>query len=75
MRLAVSLTDRKNIISIRDAIIKYEDAYSEEGKIGTWGYSYDFLIGDKDLNSKIQLNQKQEDKIIEELERKLKVFF
>ena len=74
LRLAVSLTDRKNIISIRDAIIKYEDAYSEEGKIGTWGYSYDFLIGDKDLNSKIQLNQKQEDKIIEELERKLKVF-
>ncbi|MCZ0932554.1 MAG: hypothetical protein OXJ52_05320, partial [Oligoflexia bacterium] len=74
LRLAVSLNDRKRIISARDAIIKYEDTYSEEDKPGTWGYSYDLLIGDKDLYHKVGLEKKQEDKIIKELERKLKKF-
>ena len=74
LRLAVSLNDRKRINSVRDAIIKYEDTYSEEDKLGTWGYSYDLLIGDKELHRKVQLEKKQEDKIIKELERKLKVF-
>ena len=74
LRLSVSLNDRKRITSVRDAIIKYEDTYSEEDKLGTWGYSYDLLIGDKDLYGKTQLEKKQEEKIIEELERKLKYF-
>ena len=74
LRLAVSSNNQQRIISIRDAIIKYEDTYFEEDKLGTWGYSYDLLIGDKDLHHKVQLEKKQEGKIIKELERKLKVF-
>ena len=74
LRLAVALNDQQRIIFIRDAIIKYEDTYSEDGKPGTWGYSYDLLIEDKNLYRKVQLEKKQEDRIIKELERKLKKF-
>lgn len=74
LRLAISLNDQERIISIRDAIIKNEDTYFENDKPGTWGHSYDLLIGDKDLYRKVQLGKEQEDKIIKELERKLKVF-
>ena len=74
LKLAISLNDRKRIISVRNKIIQHEEKYSEEDKLGTWGYSYDLLIGDKNLYRKIQLEKKQEDKIIKELERKLKNF-
>ena len=74
LKLAISINDQKRIICVRDAIIKYEEIYSEEAKPGTWGYSYDLLIGDKKLYSKVQLNKKQEDKIIATLESKLNKF-
>ena len=73
LRLAVSIDDQKRIISVRDAIIKYEDVHSEDNKAGTWGYSFDLLIGDKNLFCKVQLEKTQEEKIINELERKLKI--
>jgi len=74
LRLAVSLNAKQKITSIREAIIKNEDTYSEDNKPGTWGYAYDLLIGDKKLPAKVQLKKEQEDKIIDELERKLKIF-
>ena len=74
LKLAVSINDQQRIISVRDSIIKYEDTHSEDDKIGTWGYSYDILIGDRGLYRKTQLETQQEDKIIKELERKLKKF-
>ena len=74
LRLVVSLNDQQRIISIRDAVIKYEDAHSEDNKLGTWGYSYNLLIGNKDLYRKVQLGEKQENRIIQELEKKLKKF-
>ncbi len=74
LKLAVSINDKKRVSCICNAIIKYENTYSEDDKIGTWGYSYDFLIGDKDLYRKIKLEQKQENEIIKSLETKLKKF-
>ena len=74
LRLAVSFNDEQRIISIRDAVIKYEDTHSEDNKCGTWGYSYNLLIGNKDLYRKVQLGEEQESRIIQELERKLRKF-
>ena len=74
LRLAVSLNDQDRINVIRDSIIKYEDTYCEDDKPGTWGYSFDLLIGDKNLSCKVQLEKTQEDNIIEKLKRKLKIF-
>ena len=73
LSLAVSINDRNRISSLRDAIINYEDTHSEDDKPGTWGYSFDLLIGDKDLYKKIQLAEKQENKIIKKLEDRLTV--
>ncbi len=74
LRLAISLDDKERVLYLRDIIIKYEKKHSEDDKAGTWGYSYDLLIGDKNLFQKIPLEKKQEKQIIEELERKLKCF-
>ena len=74
LKLAISINDQQKIIYVRDAIIKYEETHFEEDKPGTWGYSYDLLIGDKNLYRKIKLEKKQEEQIIKELERKLKNF-
>ena len=71
LRVAVSINDEKRIISVRDVIIRYEDKYCEIDKPGTWGFSFDLLIGDKHLKQKIQLPKDKEEKIIEELEKKL----
>ena len=41
---------------------------------GTWGHSFDILIGNKKSYKKVQLIDEQEDKIIKELERRLDIF-
>ncbi len=74
LRLVVALNDQKRITSVRDAIIKYENVHSKDDKPGTWGYSFDLLIREKDLSRKVQLTKEQEEAIIKELERKLKNF-
>ena len=74
LRLAVSISDGKRILFLRDAIISYEDAHSEDDKPGTWGYSFDLLIGDKDLYKKVKLTEKQKSKIIKKLEERLVAF-
>ena len=71
LKLAVSINDQKRILSLKDTIIKYEDTHSEDNKPGTWGYSFDLLIGNKDLYKKIQLKEEQESQIIKKLEEKL----
>ncbi len=71
LRLAVSINNRDRISSLKDTIINYEDTHSEDNKSGTWGYSFDLLIGDKDLYKKIELKKEQENKIIKNLEKRL----
>ena len=75
LRLAVYLKQTDRILYLRDTLIKYEKTHSEDEKLGTWGYSFDLLIGDKKLSQKIPLEKEQEQHIIKELERRLKVFF
>ncbi len=74
LKVAISTNNQQRIISTRDAIIKYENTYAKDDKLGTWGYSYDLLISNKNLYRKVQLREKQENKIIQELEKKLKKF-
>ena len=71
--IAISINDKDRISSIRDVIICYEDMHSEDDKDGTWGYSFDWLIEDKNIYKKVQLAESQEKQIIAELERRLKV--
>lgn len=74
LEIAVSIKDQNRINLVRDAIIAYEDTHSIDNKPGTWGYSFDLLIGNKSLSKKVPLKQAQEDHIIQELERRLKKF-
>ena len=71
LQLAVSINNEERISSLRDAVIKYEETHSEDDKAGTWGYSFDLLIGDKDLSKKACLTKEQESKIIKKLEERL----
>lgn len=71
--IAISINNKKRISFIKDAIINYEDTHSENSKAGTWGYSYDWLVTDKDLSQKVTLTTKEEKKIITDLERRLTV--
>ena len=72
LELAVRINDRKRILSLRDSIVNYESAHSEDKKPGTWGYAFDLLIGE--FSKKAQLKENQEKKIIEDLERRLIIF-
>ncbi len=74
LKLAISISDEKRIFNVRDALIKYENTYSEDDKLGTWGYAFDLLIEDKNLSKKVQLKKEQEKEIIKELERRLNTF-
>jgi len=71
--ISVSINDKKRISFIKDAIIYYEDIHSQDSKARTWGYSYDWLIADKDLSQKVTLTTEEKEKIITDLERRLTV--
>ena len=73
LEIAISINDKKRISLIKDAIINYENTHSEDSKAGTWGYSFDWLIADKDLSKKITLATEEEKKIIIDLEKRLTV--
>lgn len=52
MGLALSLNDSNRVISVRDAIISYEDVVCDDHKRGLWGFAYDTLIEE---NKKVPL--------------------
>ena len=72
LRRALSLARRLNIQSktetVVDAIIAYEDKIAEDSKCGLWGFSFDLLVEDKNIS----LSDKQQKKIIDDLENRLK---
>ena len=74
LKLSVSINNQEIILSLKDSIINYEEVHSEDDKPRTWGYSFDLLIGDKDLYKKVQLTEEQESQIIKNLEKKLSKF-
>ncbi len=72
LETAISINDQNRILKIKNTIIQYEDTHSKDKSLGTWGYSFDWLIADKKLSKKVQLSKKQEEKIIHNLEKRLK---
>ena len=71
LKTAIAINDNQRILSIKDTIIEYEITHAEDHLPGTWGHSFDILIG---KYKKVQLIKEQEDKIIKELERRLEIF-
>ncbi len=65
--LALSISDKTRIKSVVEAMIHYEDSVADDHLPGLWGFSFDALVDQK----KISLSQKQEEKIIQDLEARL----
>ena len=70
---AISINDQNRILKVRDAIIQHEDTRSEDKRLGTWGYAFDWLVMDKKLSKKVKLSKQQEKAIIQKLEDRLKI--
>jgi hypothetical protein len=68
LKLSIKLKDEDLIEKVKAAIISYEEVNSKDSKRGTWGYSFDELID----NKKIHLTNDEEEKLVGNLEIKLK---
>jgi len=64
LSLVLSINDKDRINKLTDTIINYEEKIAEDDKPGLWGFSYELLI----KNKKIQLDKRDEQKIINGLE-------
>ncbi len=64
LSLALTINDKERINELKDTIIRYEEKIAEDDKPGLWGFSYRLLV----KNRRIQLTQKEEEKIITDLE-------
>lgn len=67
LNLALSLRNEKEIQRVKEVILNTEDNISEDSKQGLWGFSYDLLLD----NKKVDLNEKEELKIISDLENRI----
>lgn len=68
LNLALAINDEQRIGKIIDTIINYEDRIAVDQVPGLWGFSFDILIN----NKKIKLSEQQRNKIISDLESRLK---
>jgi hypothetical protein len=68
LSLALGINDSVRVAQVAQCIIDHETAVAEDNKPGLWGYSFDFLL----LNKKVPLSTEQENKIITDLENRLK---
>jgi hypothetical protein len=64
LSLACALNDSNRIEKIADTILAYEDAITNDSKLGLWGFSYDLLFE----NDKVKLTADQKQKLIDDLE-------
>jgi len=64
LSLAIALKDNTRIEKVTAAIISYEDAITDDPKLGLWGFSYDLLFE----NDKVHLTDSQRQKLIAGLE-------
>jgi len=67
LSLALSINDGKRVNKLVDVIINYEEKIAEDGKPGLWGFPYELLV----KNKKVQLSINKEQKIVNELEKRL----
>jgi len=67
LSLALSLNNKELISKVKDAIIAYENKVAEDDKPGLWGFSFDLLL----KNKNVQLTPEEKDRIIQDLEERL----
>lgn len=68
LNVALQVSDIDCINRVIDEIIKFEDLYAEDEKLGSWGFSYDLLIADKKVFKFLAADIIQH--IIEKLEKR-----
>ena len=67
LELSLSLGNNDKAIKVKNSILDYEDAISEDDKPGLWGFSFDLLLkGNKTL-----INEDEKAKIIISLENRI----
>jgi len=64
LSLAITLNDNSRIKKVADTTIAYEDAITDDSKLGLWGFAYDLLFE----NDKVKLTADQKQKLIDDLE-------
>lgn len=67
LSLAISLNDKQLIEKVKKAILNFEDVVSDITKPGLWGFAFDYLVENKN----VQLSDKEKKGIINSLEDKL----
>ncbi len=67
LSLALSLNNKELISKVKDAIIAYENKVAEDDKPVLWGFSFDLLL----KNNNVQLTPEEKDSIIQDLEERL----
>jgi hypothetical protein len=70
LSLALSLNNKELISKAKDAIIAYENKVAKDDKPGLWGFSFDLLL----KNKNVQLASGEKDRIIQDLEERLDRF-
>jgi Domain of unknown function (DUF4209) len=68
LTLAISLIDNELMIKVKDAILAFEERHAVDVMRGSWGYAFDLLMG----NKKASLTKSEEEKIICDLENRLR---
>ncbi len=69
LALALSLRDDARVVTVRDALIAYEDAVAEDALPGTWGIAFDELVAAKSKH--IPLPPELAAKLVSDLEARL----
>lgn len=67
LSLALSINDQIRINKVKEAMISYEYKVSEDEKPGLWGYAFELLI----LNKQIQLEDNEIDDLVSNMENRL----
>ncbi|MBD3250227.1 MAG: DUF4209 domain-containing protein [Candidatus Pacebacteria bacterium] len=68
--LSIRINDQKRIESTKNAILKLEADISQDDKPGLWGFAFKWLL--LDFPEKIKLENKEKNKLVKELEDRLK---
>ncbi len=64
LSLAIMLNDNSRIEKVANTTIAYEDAITDDSKLGLWGFSYDLLFEP----DKVKLTDSQKQKLVDDLE-------
>src|SRR5213075_1861189 len=63
LKLSLELNDSELINECKEALMIFDKANAQDTKPGLWGYSFDLLLGNKNVN----LSEKEENQILYEL--------